>query len=363
MSKKPTILISGMTATQTGSGALDLYNIACALRDGYRALGAEVRHERPYPGDTLEGVDLLIMGIISPTSLTARTRLVAATHLMYQAFEQGVPMALFVDDWDVRKIMHGVRTYARKGPSYIATKQQQLGMPNELVEFARENGDALHSVWKRLYDEPWPPTIVAFFDWGDRSIFTRHLPLREEDLLSIDMTPIMRWPDGYDPLHGEEWRQKKRKWVLAALTDQSSWLERFEDATWPIDHFGRRFRNKQVVETELYYEYGRAWGNMCPPYYHSGAGWLRPRIVHSAMAGNILIATEEEFAPLIERRPELRNILLPDWRQVESLSDDALRDLAFEQRKAIMEPTWMRARFDHELVIMYEKLTGKAFTS
>ncbi len=331
------VLIAGMTPVQSGVGELQYWNITKGLQMVFKTLGYEADIPASLdPKTDFSEYDVLIAGVTAPMSLGAFHRITGVCTALRYFREHDRPTVLFLDDWDTKKLYRSVKTAARNPETSVKPAARRRLYHH--ADFFWEHFDEIHEVMRWLAFDEWPTTLAAFFNWGDHQLFTDTLaPLRQGMFWPLDMGATMPAITPAAPA------ERKKQWVLAALTHQDDWLNQVGVTTsrWPLLRYGMRGQGMpRISGSDLMKVYSWSWGILCPPYYHSGAGWQRPRIVDAANAGAILVADPKEMAPMPHANmvsPYIAPYPTADgmvaW--VEGITGEDLEILAATQRMAL----------------------------
>ena len=128
--------------------------------------------------------------------------------------------------------------------------------------------------------------------------------------------------------------QKRRQWFCGTLSNQQKWLDKFK-FTWPVYRLfkavGMTF-SEQVPESEFFARHCVPnWGHLCYQQKNLGSlGFWRPRHHHAMWAGQVVYADPREVH-------RFGSHWTKTIRDIESLTDDALLELAHNQRAAFEE--------------------------
>jgi len=316
------VLMTGMSPPQCGRPTMTGYeHVSDLWAKALRAGGAEVHHRRVAPNEDLSSYDVALIGLVPPNSIAARY-MYTAFDVIARARKSGCGLLFYVDDWRFYAVPRGVKVTANNPEGRLRT--------NTMMEKLWERPWALSEGWSRmcrvleaLRDNPWPPTLVPAFTWGDPELMpdlptTRQVVLDPSSFAREYEIPLTL-PD-----------DRRRAWTLGTFSDQRAWQER-QGLTWEADYIGTR-RSKadqQLKEPELVKLYGQAWGVLAAPYEHAGSGWWRNRFVYAAEGHAILYSEEREVAGL----PGY-------WKsvaEIESMTTPQLVEHAWHQRRLMQE--------------------------
>jgi len=340
------VCFSGFTAQHIGNGTklgygpvIDLF--AAALRDA----GVEVEHRRMTPGEDLTQFDCLIMGQ-TPVNAMTGTYIYGALDAIARARSCSVGLVFMIDDWAVKLLGSGVRTYAKKPERLV--KELFEDRPN--WQWANENLAHLEQVLYAMRDRPWPPLLVPKFEWGDPSKLVE--PLNSKKFVYVDPSAYAtEYPTVIPPDN-----EKYGAWVLGILSDQRKWTDSL-GLGWPVSYIGgkRSKAEKSMKEVDLVQRYAQCWGVLSPPYDHAGSGWWRNRFVYAARTNTILLGDEAEVSPIGDTYRIKAS-------EVEGLTVPQLRDLANAQREQLESWQWPKEKVQQVILDTVREAVEEAKT-
>lgn len=304
--------ITGFSTTQClgRDSVLGIITLPVALSDALPQLGYEVRVGPPHEYD---GEEVLLMGVMSPKSFTARHAWDCMHIWSKRDYDVIIP---FYDDWRLGQYMSqlwGLRAESDNVP-YDAAKHARLNHRTFTGPFNQAIVDEfVEWINYASYAFMWPR-----FDVGDRNQLTRLVKNEYCVPLDFDPSPLVK------PYPGRPSVDKRRAWVLAALADMTDWKSEIA-LDWPIYDYGHRNSSMgRIPESELQGVMDESWGVLASRYVHAGSGWWRVRYLMSAWAGSIIVPPEEELGMM---GPSYRATM----EEVEQLDDDTLLALANDQ--------------------------------
>lgn len=334
------ILVTGFTGQQVGRATKTKYDpvIAMLIR-AMRELGHTVEQREPLPNDTLEGIDLLMVGLVPPLSIAGHFTYLSLGALS-RAWATGVPTALYVDDWRFTQMISQWKTIHGKPDRLFEPVPMQGRHSSEWARgIARKPLEAVCEIMYNATAEKlnnWPPVFVPRFGWGkDGKLAVGH-QLPTTRLVHYDPTSFAT-PYPIDVVPDEA---RGRRWVLGVLSDQVKWLDDIKPS-WGVLHYGNTASkaSSAIPENELVSSYGRTWGVLSPRYTKlDGTGWWRNRYVYSARAKCVLLADPREAPQLGEAYAGV----LPNLELVEGASLEQLKNLAQAQIDALRAGCWGR---------------------
>lgn len=318
------VLLTGMTPRQIGRGARLGYGvIGDYLKVALEHTGVAVDFRETIPGEDLRGYDVMLVGL-APIKSTPSKFTYGGLWAISQARAAGARLVFYVDDWQVHHVRNHSRSHANNPVTLFSDFKK-----NSWYRFdeALPHRTVLEAAGSALGERTWPLTLYPSWRWGDAARIAPFLPASRIE--GFDPTPWAVRDRGPVTLTTDE--DRERRWILAALGDQSGWLDKVRPA-WPVAYFGPKGNAGKIPESQVREHYTRAWGVMSPSYRHAGSGWWRCRLVQSAQAGAVLLGSEEELGAMG-----------PEWTltadKIESMSVTQLRELAETQRYSVRD--WM----------------------
>lgn len=296
--------------------------------------------------DDLKEADLLVMGISPIISIGSRY-LYGALDAIGKARQYSVPMIWYISDWQVSLLTSSVRTIMN-GPWRLTKAFMQHRTD---FEWANHHEEQLLKVVQAMNDYPWPDMMIPSHPWrNDMPLISKKIPSRRLHYFDPTSSTSGLWAP-HAELATKESRQ--REWVLAALGDYSRWMDE-QHLTWPVRYFGGKTRTEEdengkkgftprVQESEVHKNYAETWGGLAPAHALASCGWWRSRYDFILKNGGILYGDPGEMA--LMGGPFVNTVA-----EIESLTNDQLSQLAYDQRKAHrVEPieqvaqTWFEA--------------------
>lgn len=314
------ILMTGTTKQQVGGGtALGYEPVADLFAKGLRLAGYEVEHRKTTIGEDLAPYDAVLVGLV-PFFSIASNQLYHALDVIERAEKSGHPLLFFVDDWAFPRLVANLNTHIRH--PWQLTKEFFAGRAS--YDWACSRKAELQVIVERMRYQPWAPTLVPAFTWGDHHKLTGEVEMMTEPYY-IDVSALAR---DYDLCNVE--RPRQRRWVLGTVSDQRKWLDSL-NLSWEVSHLGTRASKapEKMPEADLVRLYAGSWGVLSPPYKRIlGTGWWRNRAVYAARAGSILLADPGEM-------PQLGEPYQVVPADVEKMNDVELSELAAAQRNVL----------------------------
>ncbi len=329
------ILVTGMTPTQSGRpGRFQWLIVPALFAEALRLAGHEVEHRATVPNEDLTSYDVILVGLVPPGSIAAR-HVYVVMDVIARARASGAALLFYVDDWQYDKILSGCKNkHKQKHGLYNSIQGRTFRDWAETEEGRQRVAISMEALATR----PWPTTIGVAFPWGDHA----NLPKTPaHDTVFVDPSPLC-WDKIADMINPSG-NQRERRWVLASLSRHHDWV-RQQDLSWPVEligpkHTGATYTLKEHEIVNLVHD---SWGTLVPPYHHASSGWWRPRLQYTAVAGAISLVNANDAA-------RLGDAFLPNGAEIEGMSDTQLRDVAWEQRKALVANTWSTGQLVEEM--------------
>jgi hypothetical protein len=331
------ILCTGFTLGQSGSPPRPGYVILSeCLVPLLKDLGHDVDNRHVTAGEDLEEYDLIIAGIISPFSVSAKYIFPVFSLLSRYWLTDRKPVICMIDDWEMHQITGNSKS-ALRDIRRLTRPNVYARRPDYAWASSEEGMNAMVRVLSRFTETGLPPVILPKFGFGDGEIYKRIVTAEEYWFLD---------PVSYMPRHEfglVHPRDRQRQWVVAGIHDYRDFVQdiRQKHAAWPVLSFGGGLDTRKetlVPVSEVVEAYANSWGVLSKPYRKLfGAGWWRERVVHAAMTRSVLFSDSREYAQL--GAPYMYSVA-----EIESFSTGQLYDLADAQADALRAGCWLPAR-------------------
>lgn len=312
------VLVTGMTGLQLGRpGRRGVQGLGSTITPMLRDAGHEVDHVAPTPATSVDGYDVVMVGMASPTQLPSSHTFGAIT-VIGRAQYAGVPVVCWVDDWALHRARDGFKEVAVNHPENL-TKPRFSDRPG--YAWALDNKTWLTSVVERLYHDGWPVTLVPAFTWGDHVALAGRVP-------AVGIVPVD--PSRYLTFLPESQAvERTRQWLSPHLTGNVKWLKG-KALTWPVREFTGQ-REGFTPESVVVQLYGTSWGTVALPYTNgmAGTGWFRNRFPFATRQGTVILGDRVDVR-------ELSDAFTLPARSIEVMTDPQLRDLAAAQRDVLL---------------------------
>lgn len=337
------LLVTGTTKQQVGGGTTLCYEpVADLFVKGLRLAGYEVEHRKTTIGEDLAPYDAVLVGLV-PFFSIASNQLYHALDVIERAEKSGHPLLFFVDDWAFPRLVANLNTHIRH--PWQLTKEFFSGRAS--YDWACSRKAELQVLVERMRYQPWAPTLVPAFTWGDHQKLTGEVEMMTEpyyvDVSSLAVEYPLTFPE-----------TRERRWVLGTVSDQRKWMDSL-NLSWEVNHLGTRASKapEKMPESQLVQLYAESWGVLSPPYKRIlGTGWWRNRAVYAARAGAILLADSGEM-------PQLGEPYQLKPAEVEAMSDTELCSLAAAQRQALFSAQPSASQVAAQLDSIVQGVIGK----
>jgi hypothetical protein len=186
--------------------------------------------------------------------------------------------AVYADDWSFCGYGTSIKRMLNRWPQYLAYKK--FPYDRLIIEKTKKSLELMISVTDEGNNAP---VLAPMFPWGDHKFLMNGNYLAK--LWTVDPSKWVRFPT----VDISEPKDRKRQWVMAALSDHSRWIDK-QKFKLPIKHVG----NKQVIDSKLLSEndtvrlFASSFGVLSCGYPSAGSGWWRTRYLNAAWAEAIV---------------------------------------------------------------------------
>jgi hypothetical protein len=341
------ILFTGSTAKQVDDNAwerarvkrIDDSSIICS---SLRKQGHIVDRKRIKWGEDLSMYDLAIVGVGCFGSNNYSGDIFNSLY----ALSSCKNVLVFYEDWKIESNISSFNSMLKKGVIEEAVNKKWSngscfygGVDNENfnIEKAKE---IIKNLTNGFYD-----ALIPAFDWGNKEIVRKII--KSKNIYNIDLTPYVleNWNIDLRP----EIKEKRKEFMLASLVDHRRWVKKCQ-LRWDVVYYGAKSIKESIkleTETDVYNECGKYWGILCPEYPHAGSGWFRIRYIYAALQRSIIFGSDSDLKELGIQ-----------WKRLEFLTDDELKEYAEEQRKAIFKYAWNKEIFDKKIIEIINHATN-----
>jgi len=242
-------------------------------------MGHEVERRKVLIGEKLwDKYDFAFLGVAPLSSLTSGR--VPETH--YAMDMMRGRHVVYADDWSFYKYGASVRYTLEKWEKYV--KYKNFPYDSEVIESTKT-----HLSQMMDFNEKHNATVLApMFPWGNhRFLMTggNSEGNYKARLVTVDPSAWMKYPslDIGSPL------DRKRQWVMAALSDHTPWINK-QHFRMPVKYIGNKRMPKVEVLTERQTVklFSESYGVLSAGYPSAGSGWWRTRYLNAAWAESIV---------------------------------------------------------------------------
>jgi len=328
------ILVTGYTTRMFNSSRVqrDYITFSYLLVKILKDMGFEVHHCKVEIGDNLSQYDFAFCGVAPLHSMTSGR--VPETHYVMNRMEY--KHAVYADDWSFCGYGDSIRGALRDWDKYL--KYKNFPYATEYLEDTRISLDLMVN-----FDESTNAKVLApMFNWGDHEFLIRGN--YKARLVTIDPSAWVTYPTIDIPPVSE----KKKQWVMAALSDHSPWVKR-QRFSLPVTYIGNKRMGNGVVlsEAKTIQLFANSFGVLSCKYPSAGSGWWRTRYLNAAWAESLVYCdpkdqeimgeayqgtpqqmesiNEETYYYWVEGQNQWLNSNLASREQVYSIINDLLR--------------------------------------
>jgi hypothetical protein len=327
------ILCTGFTLGQCGNPPKPGYAILSeCLMPLLKDLGHDVDNRCVAVNEDLEQYDLIICGLISPFSVSAKYIFPAFSLLDRYWVTERKPVIAMIDDWEMHQVTQNSKS-AFRNINRLLRPNVYARRPGYSWANSNEGTAAMMRVLSRFTETGIPQAIFPKMGFGDGEIYKRIVPA--EGYWFLDPVSYMV-RHSFTRVHPAD---RRREWVLAGIHDYRDFTADLaaKGATWPVRQFGGGLDTRRatlVHISEVVQAYTQSWGVLSKPYRKLfGAGWWRERVIHAAVTRNVLFSDPREM-------PQLGAAYSYSVAEIESFSAGQLYDLAEAQAAALRAGVW-----------------------
>lgn len=337
------ILFTGCTSKQTSDTAwkrarvkrIDDSSIIC---NSLRKQGYDVIRKKVEIGEDLSEFAMVIVGMGIFGSMNYSENILSSFYTVSQFPKERV--LLHYEDWRIDQNMDSYeRHLIPEKFDKILDKRWSSG--KEFYRSAikcQENSKIKSKIFEAIRDvnNGEFTSLIPAFDWGNKQV-VRNI-IKADTILNIDLSPYVK--DNWDIDLNPQQQEKKNGYMLASLADHSGWVKK-QEFNWPTDYFGTASLKapRLDTETDVFNKCGEYWGILAPEYpMIDGSGWGRSRFWYAAYNKSIIIGSPGD----------MRALGVP-YGNIESLSEDKLKQYAELQSKAIIKHLWTKDIFDERI--------------
>lgn len=278
------ILITGYTTRMFGSDRVqgDYITFSYLLEEILQSMGHLVERRKVRIGEELPSIyDFAFCGVAPLSSMTSGR--VPETHYVMEHMRGR--HAVYADDWSFCGYGDSVKYALDKWGKYLNYKS--FPYQSEILEETRESLEKM----MEASDGNNAPVLAPMFPWGDHKFLMREN--YSARLVTVDPSRWLKYPTVEVPTPFE----KKRQWVMAALSDHSRWVKK-QNFKIPVIYVG----NKRMVGTQVLNEsntvrlFADSYGVLSTGYPSAGSGWWRTRYLNASWAESIIYSDSRDAA-------------------------------------------------------------------
>jgi len=281
------VLITGYTNRMFGSTRIrrDYVTFVYLLEEILKEMGHEVHRKQIDIGEDISYVyGYAFCGLAPLNSITSGK--IPETH--YVADAMGSRVCWFADDWSFCGFGKSVRYSLNRWEDYLSYKN--FPYKEDVLSRTRESLDLMMRIENPLNNHP---VLAPMFPWGNHNF------LIEENfnacLYTIDPSPWLKYPSISVP----EPHEKQRKWVMAALSNHSAWVNR-QRFTFPVEYVGNKNLGQQLTEDQTIQLFANSFGVLSTGYPSAGSGWWRTRYLNAVWAESPVYSDPSDSARMGE---------------------------------------------------------------
>lgn len=252
----------------------DYMTFAYLLESILKEMGHSVYRKPVLIGEDLwKQYDYAFLGV-APLSSLSSTR-ICETHYAMESMRGR--HCVWADDWSFCGFGSSVRYTLDRWNKYIEYKK--FPYSEKILDSTLESLNTMISVNERNN----APVLAPMFPWGDHSFLMKDN--YDANLITVDPSAWLC----YHSLDIPKPFERKRQWVMAALSDHSKWIKK-QGFKLPVLYVG----NKRMVGVEVLNErdtirlFAQSYGVLSTGYPSAGSGWWRTRYLNCAWAESIM---------------------------------------------------------------------------
>ncbi len=279
------ILITGYTTRMWNSPRIqgDYLTFSFLLEDILREMGHEAHRRLVTIGEEIDYVyNYAFCGVAPLSSMTSGK--VPETHYVMDAMRGR--HAVYADDWSFCSYGNSVRYALERWQKYIDYKK--FGYPPEQLEDTRLSLEGMMNMYMAGNNAP---VLAPMFPWGDHQFLMRDN--YNANLITVDPSAWIKYPSIRVPPK----RKKVTQWVMAALSNHTSWVKR-QGFSLPVLYVGnKRMGNGTVLsESDTVRLFANSFGVLSTGYPSAGSGWWRTRYLNAAWAESLIYSDSRDAA-------------------------------------------------------------------
>jgi hypothetical protein len=253
---------------------MDYVTFSYLLVEILREMGHKVDHRKVTVGEELDYVyDFAFCGVAPLSSMTSGR--VPETHWAIDCMEG--KHAVYADDWSFCGFGKSVKGALNNWDKYLKYKNfshtpVQLDDTFLSLQSMVENESRFSNGF----------VLAPMFPWGDHDFLMKDN--YEARLVTVDPSAWVKYPTVDIPTFAE----KKKQWVMAALSDHSNWVKK-QGFKLPVQYIGNKRMGVEVLsESKTVQRFADSYGVLACGYPSAGSGWWRTRYLNAAWAESLV---------------------------------------------------------------------------
>jgi hypothetical protein len=248
---------------------------AYVLEDILKDMGYDVERRKVIIGEDLTWkYRYAFLGVAPLSSISAG--LVPETH--YAMDQMQGKFAVFADDWSFCNFGPSVRYTLERWEKYLDYRNFKCSP--EAIESTYNSLSLMVSIALAGNNAP---VLAPMFSWGDHEFLMREN--YNATLYTVDPSSWVKYPTIDIPT----FYNKKKRWIMAALSDHSRWVNK-QGFEFPVSYVGNKRMGDGFVlnESQTIQLFADSFGILSCGYPSAGSGWWRTRYLNAAWAETII---------------------------------------------------------------------------
>jgi hypothetical protein len=278
------VLITGYTTRMFGSDRVqgDYITFSYLLEDILKEMGHVVHRRKVVIGEDLDlQYDFAFCGVAPLSSMTSGK--VCETH--YAMDRMRGRHVVYADDWSFCKYGESVKYALDRWGKYLNYRK---------FPYSKEVTDDTFDSLERMMagDKGNNARVLApMFNWGNHKflMFENY----EAELIPVDPSRWLKYPTVEIP----QPKDRIRQWVMAALSNHSSWVNK-QGFKLPVKYVGNKRMDNCLIldESSTVRLFANSFGVLSTGYPSAGSGWWRTRYLNAAWAESVIYSDPKDAA-------------------------------------------------------------------
>jgi hypothetical protein len=249
-----------------------------------------------------------------------------------KAVEEGIPFAVFFDDWQVRIARTQAKKFLKKKEKFFERTIAKVPLFKKVdLDFCTRNIETLLVGADVVANGHQNARLVipayAYYNQQvlKETVFKNFVFMK---MVALDPSPFMHLID-----KSLQTVLPHKRHTLAALMPHKEWVEKDLKPSWPVDYFGSRNLKAPRLKTEadIQQACSKSWGVLSPPYPQSGSGWWRSRYLYASHLKRVLVCDRKDaISPEYQIGPDR-------LKEIEAMDDNHLKQLAESQSSVFQQ--------------------------